>query len=605
MDETEKDPNRITARKWMNRIRRSLKFRDQVKQDQNWDRILDEYKGKYRVNNSNVNSPPINLVYGYVHTAIPRIYFRDPYMSINPKGAESVTAARIVELVVNYIFREINLKSETYRLLMDTFLIGHGWFKFGYIGTMGKTESEAPNEESEYIKDEEIFVSYVPWADIVFDVTLSKDPPHDCRWIAHRIIRPLAEIKKDPMYQNTGNLRSNISTRDAKGDKIDTQDADTIKDSDLELFEFWEVHDKDTNKIYAVCDASDKYLREDDNTYEMKGLPFSRLAFNLVPGEPYPLSDIFLIEAQILERVKLRAAQINHIKRWSRQLSVEEGAMSKEEIEKFAAGVDGAVTQRRKGSAPPTPIEYADIQRESFEIDDLIQRDIDAVIGQNETDRGGVARTQTKTKFELQEQTQGSSVRQAQRQDKLEDFLEEVAGKVIALMKQFQTTPRYVRITGMDEQQIAEAFSTTPGVIVDGNGIKFTKDAIQGDYDVEAKAGSTLPLNRENKVKIIEGVLNPAMAQILGIMPGSPTATALGKALFRELDIKEVEDAFDQQSQQMQAQQAQAAQAQAAGANTGIPGQPQQGPNPGQQAPPNVSHVVHHQAPASGQVLPQ
>lgn len=589
MAENEKDPKRITARKWMGRIKQSLKYRDQIKSDQNWARILEEYKGKYRIGNSSIQSPPINLVYGYVHTAIPRIYFRDPYMSVNPKGAESVKAARIVELVINYLFRELNLKNEVYRLLMDAFLYGHGWFKYGYIGVFGSTETEAPNDQSDYVKDEEIFVSYVPYEDIVFDTTLSKDPPHDSKWIAHRIIRPLMDLKADPKYTNTGGLRPNISTRDAKGDKIE----EPIRESDTDLFEFWEVHDKETNMIYCVCDAMDKYLYEGENAYEMKGLPFSMLKFNIVPGEPYPLSDVFLIEAQILERIKLRAAQINHIKRWSRQLSIEEGAMEKEEIEKFAQGVDGAVTQRKKGTAPPVPIEYADIQKESFLIDGLIQQDIDSVIGQNETDRGGVARTQTKTKFELQEQTQGSGIRQAQRQDKLEDFLEEVAMKVIALVKQFQTTPRYVRITGMNEQQIAGAFAGIPGVTVDATGIKFTKDSIQGEYDVDAKAGSTLPLNRDNKVKTLESLINPAVLQSLGIAPGSPTSIAIGTMLFRELDMKEVGDAFEQQAQATQAAQAQAAQ------NPQSPQPPIPAPGHGaQQLPkPNVSHVVHHQAP--------
>ena len=545
-EEAQKDPKRITASQWMKRINRSLKFRDQVRDDQNWKRIHEEYKGKYRVNAGGVQSPPINLVYGYVETAIPRIYFRDPHMSVNPKGAQSVMGAKILEMSLSYIFREINLKLQVLRTLKDGFLVGHGWLKFGFIGTTGETECEAPDEASEYIKDEEIFVAYVPYEDVVFDVTLSQDPPHDCQWIAHRIIRPLADIKADPKYVNTGRLRGNVKLRDARGEKAD----DLLKDSDQDLFEFWEVHDKVTNAIYVVCDQTDKYLREGPNTYQMKGFPFSMLKFNGVPGEPYPLSDIYIIEAQILERVKLRAAQINHIKRWSRQLSVEEGAMTKEEMEKFAQGVDGTVTQRKRGSQPPAPIEYADIQKESFQIDGLIQQDIDAVIGQNETERGGAAKTDTNTKFELQSQQAGTSVRQASRQDVLEEFLEEVAMKVISLVKQFQTLPRYVRITGMKPEEIAAAF---PGLQVDETGIYFTRENIQGEYDCEAKAGSTLPLNRENKVKLIESSLNPQVAQTLGILPGSPTAIALGKALFRELDMKEVSDAYEQQGQQMAA----------------------------------------------------
>ena len=540
----ETDPKRVTARQWMKRINRSLKFRDQVRDDQNWKRIHEEYKGKYRVNSGGVNSPPINLVFGYVHTAIPRIYFRDPHMSINPKGSDSSLGARILELSVGYIFRELNLKGEVRRLLLDAFLVGHGWFKYGYIGRMGETVSEVPGEASEYIKDEEIFVAYVPYEDVVFDTSMSQDPPHDCRWIAHRIIRPLSELKADANYTNTGKFRSNVTTRDSRGEKVD----DSLKDSDMDLFEFWEVHDKDTNAIYAVCDQTDKYLRETENVYEMKGLPFSMFKLNPVPGEPYPLSDIYIIEAQILERVKLRAAQINHIKRWSRQLSVEEGAMTKEEMEKFAQGVDGTVTQRKRGSQAPQPIQYADIQKESFQIDSLIQQDIDSVIGQNETDRGGTAKTDTNTKFELQAQQAGSGARQAQRQDLLEDFLEEVTMKVISLIKQFQTTPRYVRITGMTPEQIASAF---PGMQVDETGLYFTRENIQGEYDCEAKAGSTLPLNRENKVRLIESALQIGPA--IGVVPGSPTATALGKALFRELDMIEVSDAYEQQMQQMAA----------------------------------------------------
>ena len=591
MEETEVDQKRISARQWMKRINRSLKFRDQVRDRQNWKRILEEYKGEYKVNSSGVNSPPINLVYGYVHTAIPRIYFRDPHMSINPKGAESAGAARVLELVINYIFRELRLKNEVYRLLMDTFLFGHGWLKYGYIGEMGDTGVEVPTEKSEYIKDEEIFAAYVPYEDVVFDVTLCQDPPHDCRWIAHRIIRPVREIKDDPKYENTGKIKSNVSTRDSKGEKID----DALKDSDLELFEFWEVHDKDSSKIYCVAESMDRFLRETNNVYEMEGLPFSMLKFNMVPGEPYPLSDIFIIEAQILERVKLRAAQLNHVKRWNRQLSIEINSMSKDEIEKFSQGIDGAVTQRTKGSAPPEPIQYAPIPSESFQIDDLIQRDIDTVIGQSEVDRGGQAKTQTNTAFELQAQNAGTSMRQAQRQDRLEDFLEEVASKIIALVKQFQTTPKYVRITGMDEAQIAEAF---PTMQTDSTGLHFTKDDIQGEYDIEAKAGSTLPLNRENKVKIIESTLK--LGPQLGIVPGSPTSIALGKALFRELDMIEVSKAFDIQAQQMEDLQKQGIEFGPDGRPI-PPGQPPGGSGGPSSAPAQpediVKHVVNYQAP--------
>ena len=222
--------------------------------------------------------------------------------------------------------------------------------------------------------------------------------------------------------------------------------------------------------------------------------------------------------------------------------------MSKEEMAKFAEGIDGAITERSVGSAPPVPTEYAAMQAESFQLDDLIQRDMDAVIGQTDVERGGQARTKTGTLGELKEQTAGTSSRSAKRQDMLEDFLEEEARKLISLIKQFQTTPKYVRITGMTAEEIQMAFQ---GLNTDENGFYFTKDNIQGEYDIEVKSGSTLPMNRENKIKVMETLLQPQIAAAIGIVPSPipPTQVgmALGKELIRELDLKTVEAAYDKQ----------------------------------------------------------
>lgn len=577
MADKEKDDKRITARKWMERIKRSLKYRDKIKKDQEWDRLIKEYDGNYDIKIGGIKAPPINLVFGYVDTATSRIYFRDPHMTINPRGSESIGAARIMELDVNNAFKALKIKQTVKQVLKDAFVVAHGWVKYGYKSETGEILSEPGTEPSEYLKNEEIFISYVPWEDIVFDSSMSRMPPYDCRWIAHRIVKTIDEVKADKNYKNTAKLSSNVAVRDLK-DGQDKEREYLKEDSDLDLFEFWEVTDLDTKKVYAVCDQSDKYLRESDYKYEMKGLNYSMLAFNRVNNKPYPISDVFLIEPQIIERIKLRFAQLNHMKRWSRQLSVEEGAMAVEEIEKFQQGVDGAVTQRRKGTQPPVPIEYASLQGEIFAIDNLLQSDIDAVIGQSDLDRGAPPKTNARTtKFQLQEQNQGTAVRQNSKQDVLEDFLEEVCDKYISLVKQFQDVPKYVRITGMNPQAIVEQFGKIPGVMVDSTGIKFTKESIQGDYEIEAKAGSTLPLNRENKIRLLETTVQNAQA--LNIPPGSPISNAVRKTLLRELDIQELETACEEQ----EAMEKQAAM---------MPRPPQP-----QTPQPNVQHHIHHQGP--------
>jgi hypothetical protein len=581
MADKEKDDKRVTARVWMERIKRSLRYRDKEKKRQEWARLEKEYSGEYDVKVGGTQAPPINLVFGYVDTASSRIYFRDPHMTINPKGKESIGAARIMELDTNYAFKSLKVKRSIKQTLIDALVVAHGWIKLGYVSETGQRLSEPGTEPAEYIKNEEIFMSYVPWEDIVFDTAMSKMPPYDCRWIAHRIVKPLDEMKRDHNYTNTGRLDSNVKSRDSKDAQDKNKDEQQAEGDDSELFEFWEITDLDTKKVYCVCDQSDKYLREDDYKYEMSGLNYSMLAFNRVNNKPYPISDVFLIEPQILERIKLRAAQLNHIKRWGRQLSVEEGAVTKEEMEKFSQGVDGAVIQRRKGSAPPAPIEYAALQQEIFAIDNFLQSDMDAVIGQSDLDRGAPPKTNAKTtKYQLQEQNQGTSVRQNSKQDTLEDFLEEITDKYISLVKQFQDIPKYVRITGMKPEQIVAQFQSIPGVTIDQTGIKFTKESIKGEFEVEAKAGSTLPLNRENKIRLLDTTLEKGQA--MGIVPGSPIGNAVRKALLRELDIAELEVACDEQEAMEKQAQQQAAMA---------PKQPQ-GPPPHP-----VQHHVHHSGP--------
>lgn len=552
--ESDGDPSKVKT--WLGRIQNAQRIRDKEKNEKGWDRFLEEYQGIYyrqQANQGNIVVPPINMVFGHVWTMIPKLYFRDPYISVNAKGKDYILRSHILQTVINYFFRELNVKREIEKAMMDTLLIGHGWFKYGYTGVFGKTETQEDRKEdqgkgpiedvNEFVKNEEIFVVHVPWEDILFDNDLSKDPPYDCRWIAHGFVKPLEAVKNSDLYQNQDGLKSNISVKDKDansnqtGDKMDA-------DSDIPLVKLWEIWDKDSGRIYVVAEGCDQFLREVPNVYEMEGLPFSMLKFNRVPGKPYPLSDIFLIEPQILERIKIRATQINHIKRWNRQYSVEQGSMEPEEIAKLTMGIDGSVTMRMKGSLPPNVIEYASMQSEIFSLDNLIQQDMDAVIGQTDIERGGKARTSTRTLGELETQLQGTASRSAKRQDQLEDFLEEVCRKLIQLIKQFQDVKKYVAITGKMPQEVEQSLKAFPGY--DGTGVMFSKEDIQGEFDVEVKAGSTIPINKENRLKILETILT--LGPSIGISPGGPVAIAIGREIVRDLEIAEAEKAYDEEA---------------------------------------------------------
>lgn len=581
--EVENEAEAKDVQLWLDRIKRAEKKRDSERDEQGWKRFIEEYRGKYNLDglSAKMAVPPINLVYGYVQTAIPKLYFRDPHITVNAKQGNAIPRARLLQVIVNYLIGELNIKAEVKKVIRDTLLVGHGWLKFGYAGSFDKEQQEAvvaegqvpvpgeiplpapgaeqpevavaaastdPTETREFVKDEEIFVVYLPWDEVVFDPD-AKDPPYDARWIAHSVIKPLKDVKE--AYPDCQSLKSNVTKTDDAAAKAGDQPKGDVEDPNNEMVKYWEITDKEGNQIMVVADGYDHFLRRDENVYEMEGLNFAMLKFNTVPGRAYPLSDIYLIEPQILERIKLRAMQLNHLKRHNRQSWIEKGALDEAEMAKYQLGTDGALIQTEPGKQGPKPIEYAAMQLEIDRLDSLIQRDMDAVIGQSDVERGGQARTETNTLGELESQLAGTQNRAAERQDILEDFIEEVSRKLIQLLKQFQHTERFVRATGDKEMAATLKQMQLQG---DMTGFKFTREQIQGDYDVEAKAGSMAPVNRQSRGRmLLQAVkLGPA----IGIMPGGKISRIVGREILRDLEIKEVEQAYEEELAELEAKAA-------------------------------------------------
>ena len=565
--------------KWLKRISNARDARDEEKNNRSWTRFLDYYEGKYNISplDQHMKIIPANYVFGYVHTELARLYFRDPHIAVNPKSMAYIQRAKLAEVALNYLVTELSLKNQITKALIDTFLIGHGWLKYGYSAALGHMETasdvsktgrrrskDQPVEEvNDFIKSEEVFVTYVPWEDVVFDV-MAKDPPYDCRWVAHRLVKPLEAVKASDMYEGTSSLHSNYTPKDYRGD--------------VDLVEMWEVWDKDSNSLMVVAQGHETFLRDGPNPYQMEGLPFSMLKFNVINNKPYPLSDIGIIEPQFIEKIKLRSMQLNHLKRWNRQVFIEKNAMSQEELAKYSLGIDGAVIQPEPGTIAGNKFflpSYPPMQMEMFQVDNLIQQDLDGIIGQTQVERGSPAQTRTRTLGEVEMLRAGSLTRANKRQDVLEDFLEEVCKKLLQLFKQFQLIPRYARAI---DQDITELQQVLPQSHFDGVGVMFTGEDIQGEYDVEVKVGSTIPLNKENRLRVSEQILK--LGPAIGVTPGGPVSRTIGREILRDLDFKEVERAFAeeeaalQQQAQMQQQllQAQMAQGQPTGGEQPLPG---------------------------------
>lgn len=546
--------------KWRSLIDLSERKREKAADEFRWRDFLEEFKGNFKIGDfavdPNISIPPINLVYAYLKTEIPSLYLRDPHFEVNPKNGSSVLSAKIREIAINYIWRHKRMKRETKKNIWDAKLVGHSWFKTGYTGRFGTIE-DGNGHLMEYIESEDFFGYRVPWNHITYNLE-STDPPVDSRWVAHEIWRPLEDVKKNERYQNTESLNPTPVTT-----ANDLTKNDLEKRSETLWVRMWEVWDIVNQQVFTLAEGLDTYLEPPKKwPYKMRGYPFTRLAFNPINDESYPVPDVFMFEPQILELIKIRAQQLDHIKRFNRILETEKGNLDEEAKTNLSLGLTGSVIEANQ-IGKINPVAYPAIQTDIYAVEERVKEDMINVSGQSPLERGGTQKTTTRTIGELLQIQRGAQNRRSEQVDIVEDFLEDCARNIISLLMQFADAPFYVKLTGREPQQLLQELALRPSAqdpnaITTTEGFTFTKEDIQGEYDVDIKVGSTIPLDRENKINLMLQVME--LAPKMGAIPGGPVNASLAKMIGEELDMPELlqaiqEELLVQQQRQAQAQQ--------------------------------------------------
>lgn len=587
----------LEVKSWMRTIAASEQWRDGVGSKAGWRRFIAEYKNDWNFLQANVSIPlvPLNLVFSYVKTEIARLYFRDPWITVNAKRYEDIGAAQIAEQILNYTWGELKLKSQMKLALLETLLVGHSWIKVGYSAEFGTIEShpkdQAPPkrgrpskevnqvETNEYVKSENVFAYHVPYKDIIFDPSATFPATHNARWMAHRVVKPLRAVVESGIYENTDLLKSGgtIISPDAANIPYDTPaSVNENQGKDVKSVVLWEIYDLDHQVITTVSPGCPRKLREIPMPeYLAGGFPFVQFSFNPVPGEVYPMSDIAPHEGQIIEMIKLVSIEINHLKRWNRQLIVRSDTFSETEMSKFKDAVDGGIimTEKQEPLAENVMVvPYAPVQSDIYGVFTQVYQLWQMISGQTSTDQGGQAKTQTRTLGELRLSMTGTKSRSEEKIDSLEDSIEEVARKLLTIMQKKYDLPKIARIVGpkavrekimkslpqrpsaqpnmpqdpamSGQSQTQQAPNPVAGQSFGSEfGFSWNRQDIMGDMDVDVLAGSTVPLDRENQLKILEAML--PVLQAAGVQPGSPAAKAYAREMTRLAGLMSMETVMD------------------------------------------------------------
>ena len=555
---------------WLSAIKQAKKWRDDQPAFKDAQRFIDEYKGKWDwlAQGIKIALVPINLVFAYVKTEIARLSFHDPWITVNAKRSEDLGAARIAEQVINYTWRELNLKRQIKLALMDAELPGHGWIKVGYTAETGTVESK-PKEEpvkrgpgrpkkeeavvdtNPNVKSENVFAYHIPYKNVVFDPTATWPAMDSARWVAIQWEKPLRAVKESGLYDHTEDLKP-ISE---EGEKAPVAE----KYRDANIVRGWEIYDLDHMKILTVSQGCEYYLREMDYPEWLSGsYPLVEFSFNPVPDSVYPMSDIAPHEPQIVELTKMMAIMMNHLKRWNRQIFTRPGFMTDENKDNFKNSNDGAVIEvqgdmQKDFMIPP----YAPVQQDIYGVWNLAMDMWKNICGQSAVTRGAEARAQTRTLGELRMQLQGGQARSDEKLDMLEDSIAEVARKLLSIMQKTYDIPRLARIVGT--KKLLDVLKTRPTAQL-GNalqpqsstgeeGFSWNKEDIHGEMDVDVIAGSTAPMDAESQLDMMEKA-GPVLLQALASVPGSPAAKEYVLEFVRLLRIPSLEAIVDLAEQQ-------------------------------------------------------
>lgn len=541
------------VKQWLDRVNVARRYRDRIQDELGVGRFTKQYLGNYDVRLGNIMVPAVNDVYAYTQSLIAGLNNKEPYIAVNARTNGSIKGAAILEVALNYHWRELKIKEETELELMDVTLAGDAWHKTGY------SAQSVGSGETLKLKSEKIYSNRVSYKDIVFNIG-SRKAPKDCQWMAQRIVRPTRDVRDE----------YGISADKLKGGPHPALNDSEFKSanfkSDLNFSTLWEIHDARERKICLVAESYDQYLKKPVEWPDyVDEFPFDNLWFNAIVDEPFHMPDIKPWEPQILEKIKVLAMILNHMKRWNRQLIVRKGAIDVQDMDKFEKGIDGSIVEvnvpgNESINNVMTAATYAPLPPEIWSLLNKLDEIAANVNGQPAFDRGGSTVTKTRTLGELEFMKGGSKSRTDRKVSRLENYLGDIARKIIVQMKANFDLEEIVYITGDTPENIVAAFQDKFDPVTQS--VKFTKEDITGEYDVSVRAGSTLPMDRETRMQVLSQVLQQSMqlAQLPGI---PPFVQVVIQEILRDYDIKALQQAFDEQLQkQQQTEEGQAVQQQ-------------------------------------------
>jgi len=258
------------------------------------------------------------------------------------------------------------------------------------------------------------------------------------------------------------------------------------------VFEFYDLA-RQTMCTFAAG-AAEYLIRPRKMPYAF-GHPFEMIRNYEVPDHFYPMGDLEMIAPLVKELSKTRSEMMNHRARYARKYLARKAAISQSDLTKIASKRDGEVIFVEDDSVPLAdviqPVNQIGMDPGLYNWSQAIENDIQDISGITEFMRGGggqIRRTATEASL-LQD---AANVRTAEKLDRVETFIANLATKLLQINQQYVTGEQAAKVIGRDGANLW---------------VPYTREDIKGQYDFRVEAGSTVPKNETFRRQSALGML--------------------------------------------------------------------------------------------------
>jgi hypothetical protein len=480
------------------------KFRAQY--DKDWDKWWKVYLGDHwdTARPDWKSAPKVNYTFATIETIAPIMTDGDPQITVAPQRPEDLQISEIHGHIQKAIWARNKMRGKLVKYVKNGLVLGDGiikcWFNADACDGMGDVEYSIvdnrhffPSPGALDIQDAAycIFAANMPINYIermypsargkivagVWEEDLGGNRTFSSSTGSYPSTGPIAGTDGTVTLSNTSWAKSGVSP---------TQEVD--RGHIATLIEMWHRID---GKVWVTVFANGIQLRHSRSPFRHNRYPFVKWSNYPIPSSFWSMGEVQQLES--LQRfINSRRGQIQDLLRICSNPPIVADANSGINP-KAMTGRPGVILYKNQGTDVhwmPTP----NIPSALFQVQQLDKGDFDSISGIYDVtkgrDPGNIEAAKAITALQEAAQTR---VRLKVRN--LEDSLQELGEQSVALVQQYYTEERVIRMVGGNPS--APDFMVINKKIVDkiGNEIKIN-DVGVGKYDVEIGVGSTMPVNK-------------------------------------------------------------------------------------------------------------